>query len=432
MTHPFTVPVTVTTPAGTSAAGPAQFTYNPPVIHSITPDSGPLAGGARVTITGTGFTGATAVNFGPNQVQPTVNSDTQITATSPAATAPGPVNVTVTVTTPAGTPTSNNIPFTYPQGVLFHQNMRNFGGGPTNNNRNAAYQTAFQAISLRLNTNFHSVLIAGFTELTNNAGAVTALNGGMAGALGLGQVQAVQTRRTAVGASLDYTGIAVGAGVNILSWGRIVPVASGGNIALAPDVWNPQTTNFANWAGALPQAAALDYQCLAYVVADIGVNIRVAVAFLHNIFAINDNKTFVLQNLGGAGNFIAQDPAMGGNGTVFTCGDFNTGPQRRGTGRTSIAYPFSQEIVALNAAVPLWSPGANLTPGQTVLGYRTGGTTAAGNLYDYSFRSVVGNPVPLALQPPQPAIDTVTLDNPSAPGAAAGPMSDHTASLLNI
>jgi hypothetical protein len=36
----------------------------PPSVHKVSPASGPTAGGARVTVTGTGFTGVTAVNFG--------------------------------------------------------------------------------------------------------------------------------------------------------------------------------------------------------------------------------------------------------------------------------------------------------------------------------------------------------------------------------
>jgi hypothetical protein len=59
-----------------------------------------------VTITGTGFTGATAVDFGSAAAASfTVNSATSITATSPAATTVGPVDITVT--TPAGTSTTS-------------------------------------------------------------------------------------------------------------------------------------------------------------------------------------------------------------------------------------------------------------------------------------------------------------------------------------
>ncbi len=72
-----------------------------PSITAINPTSGPLAGGTSVTITGSLFTGATAVKFGANNATAfTVNSDTQITATSP----PGAAGVVdVTVTTGSGT-----------------------------------------------------------------------------------------------------------------------------------------------------------------------------------------------------------------------------------------------------------------------------------------------------------------------------------------
>ena len=58
--------VYVTGPAGTSAAVIGDlFTYvSPPAVTSVSPNSGPAAGGTSVTITGSGFTGATAVAFG--------------------------------------------------------------------------------------------------------------------------------------------------------------------------------------------------------------------------------------------------------------------------------------------------------------------------------------------------------------------------------
>jgi N-acetylneuraminic acid mutarotase len=77
-----------------------------PAVTAVSPASGPLAGGTSVTITGSGFTGATAVNFGSTPASSfTVTSDSQITATSPAATGFGPVDVTVT--TPGGTSTTS-------------------------------------------------------------------------------------------------------------------------------------------------------------------------------------------------------------------------------------------------------------------------------------------------------------------------------------
>jgi len=101
-----TVDVRVTTPGGTSPASAADgYTYAPlPAVTALSPTAGPLAGGTTVAITGTGFTGATAVDFGVAPATAfTVNSDSSITATSPAGTG----TVDVRVTTPGGTSTTS-------------------------------------------------------------------------------------------------------------------------------------------------------------------------------------------------------------------------------------------------------------------------------------------------------------------------------------
>jgi large repetitive protein len=82
--------VTVNTAGGT-----------PPAVTKVKPTNGGAAGGTTVTITGTGFTGATAVKFGATSAASfKVGSATSLTAVSPAET-PGLVDITVT--TPAGT-----------------------------------------------------------------------------------------------------------------------------------------------------------------------------------------------------------------------------------------------------------------------------------------------------------------------------------------
>ncbi len=95
-----TVDVRITTVGGTSATSAAdQFTYVPaPTVTSVSPASGSSIGGTTVTLTGTNFTGATAVTFGGTAATGfTVNSATQITATAPAGSA-GTVDVRVTTT----------------------------------------------------------------------------------------------------------------------------------------------------------------------------------------------------------------------------------------------------------------------------------------------------------------------------------------------
>ena len=83
-----------------------------PTVTSIVPSFGPLSGRNLVTITGTGFTNATAVKFGSTAATAfTVGNATSITATSPAGTAG---TVDVTVTTSSGTSaTSSADQYTY-------------------------------------------------------------------------------------------------------------------------------------------------------------------------------------------------------------------------------------------------------------------------------------------------------------------------------
>ena len=68
-----------------------------PTVTGVSPAPG--FSSTSVVVTGTNFTGASAVNFGANAATFTVNSDTSITATAPAGTG----TVDVTVTTSGGT-----------------------------------------------------------------------------------------------------------------------------------------------------------------------------------------------------------------------------------------------------------------------------------------------------------------------------------------
>ncbi len=90
----------------------SYITETVPEVSSVTPASGPDTGAATVTIGGSGFTGATAVDFGSNPASSyTVETDNSIVATAPTGTAG---TVDVTVTTPVGiSQTSSADQYTY-------------------------------------------------------------------------------------------------------------------------------------------------------------------------------------------------------------------------------------------------------------------------------------------------------------------------------
>ncbi|WP_310964358.1 IPT/TIG domain-containing protein [Nocardioides terrisoli] len=91
--------VTITTPNGTSpTTSAARFHYGvqpppAPVVTSVAPDHGPVAGGTTVTVRGTALTGG-SVSFGNQAGTSTSCTDTACTSTAPAADG-GSVHVTV-------------------------------------------------------------------------------------------------------------------------------------------------------------------------------------------------------------------------------------------------------------------------------------------------------------------------------------------------
>lgn len=108
------VDVVVVTPAGSTPTSlAAQFTYlgAGTVVTNLSPSEGPETGGTSVVISGSGFTGATQVLFaGFAATGMTVDSDSQITAVSPA----GSGTVDVLAATPTGTsPVSGAAKFRY-------------------------------------------------------------------------------------------------------------------------------------------------------------------------------------------------------------------------------------------------------------------------------------------------------------------------------
>jgi Fibronectin type III domain/IPT/TIG domain len=81
------------------------WVLNPPSVTGISPSAGPVSNDAPIEITGTGFTGATAVDFGSSPATSyTILSGTEITATPPG----GSGAVDVTVTNPDGSSSTSS------------------------------------------------------------------------------------------------------------------------------------------------------------------------------------------------------------------------------------------------------------------------------------------------------------------------------------
>ena len=112
-----TVKVKVMTAGGTATSTGNYMVVAPPTITLFTPVTGPIAGGTTVTINGTGFGGASKVQFGTTTAASfRVTSATQITTLTNAHPA-GSVKISVTTTGGQGT-SIRNFTFAEPPKIL--------------------------------------------------------------------------------------------------------------------------------------------------------------------------------------------------------------------------------------------------------------------------------------------------------------------------
>lgn len=113
VSSPLSINITCTppTPAAVIATIPIVA---PPTVTSVSPTSGPTAGGNTVTVSGTGFAAGDTVDFGSNPgTNVSVSSDgTSLTVTAPAGTA-GTTDVTVIDPTAGVSATSTADQYTY-------------------------------------------------------------------------------------------------------------------------------------------------------------------------------------------------------------------------------------------------------------------------------------------------------------------------------
>ena len=146
------------------------YRYPVPVISAVSPNVG--TAGTTVTLTGSGFTGATTVSFGSQPASSfTVNSNTSLTATAPAGTAKSAVNLTVTG--PGGTSNvTTTAVFTFgPVVTSVSPNSGSHLGGTTVNIKGAGF-TGATTVSFGVNPVTSTITVnAAGTQITVSAPA---------------------------------------------------------------------------------------------------------------------------------------------------------------------------------------------------------------------------------------------------------------------
>jgi hypothetical protein len=213
-------------------------------------------------------------------------------------------------------------------GIIFHQNMLDYGGAAPA--RNAGYNLQFGNISAAITAALAPAApvwwVAGFTEITNAGASVAALLA-RAGQLSatFGNIVVIEVGTTALGRR-EFLGIAWNNGQ--------VPVAHVGQVLWNPvnNTWNAHNTAVAaipaNNVIPLPGAAGLgaDTRGLAYVAGVAGGNATIF-AFMHNMYNLG-NKSSAFTNLGRMGEQARA--AIGGGyaaAEVIIGGDFNLLPR---------------------------------------------------------------------------------------------------------
>jgi hypothetical protein len=327
--------------------------------------------------------------------------------------------------------------------ILFHQNMRNFGGGAAA--RNAAYNQQFAAITGGLGA-AGPIAVAGFTEVTNDGAAATAfgpggVGGGLCAALGVVHLANIACGITALANGPEYVAIGVNAGYAIQRVGRIFVNAEGyrNRISLFHDI-SPALAPTLHWRDSVYYDATNDYRGVVYVIVQVAVGVNIAVGFLHNTYTLDEQAALVMTSLPHMMALMGEGiPARLGNPPIpaiacaekYIGGDFNVGVRSpRGTARIGFCYAYSNWLMM---APPIPGGAAAYVPPPPPPAFVPGGTLWRGNLYDYWYSSNDPNVAPAApLVVPVPSVDGGTLDSVTGVLAGSHNMSDHCAIGLQI
>jgi hypothetical protein len=323
--------------------------------------------------------------------------------------------------------------------MIFHQNMFVFGGGAPA--RNAAYNQQFGAITAGLGA-AAPIIVAGFTEVTNNGAAATAfgpggVGGGLCAALGVNFLANIACGATALANGPEYIAIGVNAGYAIQRVGRIFLDATGRGVFLYHDI-SPANPPTAGWCNSVYYNATRDYRGLVYVIIQ-NAGINIAVGFLHNMYSFTDQRSLVMGKLPFMmGMMGAGIPARFGVpaipplvcATKYIGGDFNVPSRLRRSRTYGHCYPYE---IGLMAAPPIPGGAAFYVAPPPPPAFVPGGTLWRGNLYDYWFSRI--NPLgvpPAGFIIPVPSVYGDTMDSVTGVLGGSNNMSDHCGIGLRI
>jgi hypothetical protein len=382
--------------ASTLAYGCSSCTFPAPTIASFTPNSG-CGQVASVVITGTNFTGATAVTFGgTNAFSFVVNSPTQITAV-PNNAATG----TIAVVTPGGTATSVGV-FTI--------------------NASPAPPTPVTATPATICVGSSSNLNG--TSAGNTISWFTTPSGGVA----IGTSASGANFSVTPGATTTYYAEATPPGGNVLAAGTVAQGAlqlSGAGTTPMGVVWNPQFSMYYAIAGGSPGVPLVTYNAAGVQQSNVAGNLD----FRGGWWNSNTNK-FEGNSFGSIGYRANDVNGSGwalGSGVVAPVGQLQPNSQSQGgydaVNNETIFYNSGQierrnrttgAVIASGAITGL--PAGNIN---TYWCAYSGVPGAEIMIYDYTNRAVrcinrltfaYTSSVQLAVTAPQPATWSVGYD----------------------